>query len=168
MKKENKEIKIQHNKIIGIVIFLILVNNMVFVYANEEQNFAQAEEIIKQRISCNNLTEDQLEILGDYYMEQMHPGEFHEIMDERMGGEGSESLKQVHINMGKMFYCGQTNALSSGMMNTMMGRNIMGSYRNYYISPIYSAVNFFLSILIIVTLILLIFYLIKKIGWKNG
>ena len=60
-------------------------------------------------------------------MEQMHPGEAHETMDEMMGGEGSESLKQIHINMARFFYCGESGAMSSGMMNMMMGRGMMGS-----------------------------------------
>ena len=150
--------------------FLIIASlNASLASEDVKSVIAQAQEIISQRVSCEAISLNQLEILGDYYMEQMHSGELHEIMDERMGGEGSESLRQVHINMGRMFYCGQTNALSSGMMNTMMGRNMMGSYGNYYsINPIYNALNFFLSVLIIVALTLLIFYLIKKIGKKNG
>jgi hypothetical protein len=74
------------------------------VSAHSGDTFANAEEIINQRISCSELTNEQLEILGDYFMEQMHSGELHEIMDERMGGEGSDSLRQIHINMGKTFY----------------------------------------------------------------
>ena len=96
--------KTHFDKIFGIIIILVI--SMGFVYAHGEETFAQAENIIKEKISCNKLTDYQLEILGDYFMEQMHPGELHEIMDERMGGEGSESLRQVHINMWQAFYCG--------------------------------------------------------------
>src|SRR3989344_9200400 len=115
-----------------IVILFVLSLSISFVLANEEETFAAAEEIIKQKISCDSLTEDQLETLGDYYMEQMHPGELHEIMDERMGGEGSESLRQIHINMARSFYCGERGMMSAGMMNMMMGGNMMGNYPSYY------------------------------------
>ncbi|MBS3168544.1 hypothetical protein J4216_05430 [Candidatus Woesearchaeota archaeon] len=115
--------KIEKRNIILIFFALGILLNSLMVYAHGEETFAQAEELIKQRIDCNNLTTDQLEIIGEYYMEQMHPGELHEIMDRMMGGEGSESLKQAHINMGNSFYCGEHQFLSSNMMNIMMSRN---------------------------------------------
>ena len=59
-------------------------------------------------------------------MEQMHPGELHEIMDERMGGDGSEQLRQVHIAIARNFYCGEHQAMMPMMMNTMMGRTGFG------------------------------------------
>ena len=144
------------NKFNLIFAMLIILFSMTFVLAHSEETFAQAEELIKQKISCENLTQEQLEILGDYYMEQMHPGELHEIMDERMGGEGSESLKQVHINMGLTFYCGEVGGMSSGMMNTMMGRGMMGNWG-------YSGTNFWIfNILFIIVIVLLIILLIKS------
>jgi putative membrane protein len=92
------------------------------VSAHGEEAFEEAEKIIDSKTSCDQLTEDQLEIIGDYYMEQMHPGEDHEIMDERMGGEDSESLRQMHINMALSFYCGEHSVMTSDMMDFMMGR----------------------------------------------
>ena len=59
-------------------------------------------------------------------MEQMHPGEQHEQMDEMMGGDGSETLKGMHINMAKSFYCGEHEAMSSGMMSSGMMNMMMG------------------------------------------
>ena len=120
-------------KLFTLLIIFALVNAFL-VFAHGEEDFARAEEIIKQKIPCNELTNDELEIIGDYYMEQMHPGELHEIMDERMGGEGSEQLRLVHINMAKMFYCGQSNVMPMSMMNMMMNRggfNMMG-YNNLF------------------------------------
>ena len=55
-------------------------------------------------------------------MEQMHPGEQHELMDKMMGGEGSESLRQAHIFMARRWYCG--DAVGMGMMGMMMGGNV--------------------------------------------
>ncbi len=111
-------------KIISILIGVFLLSAFI-VFAHGEEDFAQAEEIIKQKISCSKLSEGQLELLGDYYMEQMHPGEAHEQMDEMMGGDGSESLRQMHINMAKSFYCGEHTAMQGNTMDMMMGGNMM-------------------------------------------
>ena len=147
-------------KTLIVLIATLLFINIGLISAHTEETFLQAEEIINQKISCENLTQEQLEILGDYYMEQVHPGELHEIMDERMGGEGSESLRQVHINMGLAFYCGERGAISVGMMNTMMG-----SYYRYSSGTNYFALIF--NILLIVGLVLLVILLIKQIQNKN-
>ncbi len=103
-------------------VFLVLTT---FVFAHGEGDFAEAEEIIKQKAPCNELSDEQLEHIGEYYMEQMHPGEAHKQMDKMMGGEGSESLKQMHINMAKAFYCGEHTAMSGSMMDMMMGDGMM-------------------------------------------
>ena len=119
-------------KKISIIIVLVFALSTL-VFANE--NFDEAARLIENKVSCDELTEDQLEMIGDYYMEQMHPGEIHEIMDERMGGEGSDSLRQVHINMARNFYCGEYGAMPIGMMNVMMnrgGNNMMGYYGSPY------------------------------------
>jgi len=112
-----------------ILLLLFLILSAALVSAHGEETFAEAEEIIKAKVACESLTDNQLEVIGDYYMGQMHPGEAHEAMDEMMGGEGSKSLMQMHINMGKSFYCGEHEGMSSGMMSMMMGRGtgMMGS-----------------------------------------
>lgn len=124
-------------KFMAILIILMTFNT---VFAHGEEVISQAENIIGAKIPCDDLTDDQLEIIGDYYMEQMHPGELHEVMDERMGGEGSESLRQTHINMARSFYCGEHEEIGYGMMGAMMGRDEMmyssgmigGNYMGYY------------------------------------
>jgi hypothetical protein len=112
-------------KIIGIMMVVIFSMSMFALGDSDggHGSFEEAEEIINQKISCDDLNDEQLENLGDYYMEQMHPGERHNVMDEMIGGEGSESLKVAHINMAKKFYCGDQNVMSTGMMNIMMGRD---------------------------------------------
>src|SRR3989344_4244389 len=104
-------------------------------------DFEKAKKIIDAKTPCSQLTEAQLESIGDYLMEQMHPGEAHEQMDKMMGGEGSESLRLMHIAMAKRIYCNDYSGMadygfmgmmgngmmSGGMMNMMMGGNMMGS-----------------------------------------
>ena len=150
---------------------ILLLFSFSLISAHGEETFSQAEEIIENKISCDDLTMEELEILGDYYMEQMHPGEQHEVMDEMMGGEGSESLRQAHINMGLSFYCGEHDAMSGEIMDMMMGRtgmmgsgNMMGNFGDYRTYGIFGLI---FMILIIVTLVLLIIWLINALQNKK-
>jgi len=104
-------------------------------------------------------------------MEQMHPGEAHEIMDNMMGGEGSESLKQVHINMAKRLYCNENVYIGYGMMGSwgmtnMMGRGMMGSYPASYAYNNYGYWNIF-WILLFAAVIFLIVWIIHRFGMKK-
>ena len=157
-------------KIILISLFVILFSFLVV--AQEEHDFTEAKQLIDSKISCSKLTNEQLETIGDYYMEQMHPGEAHEYMDKMMGGEGSESLKQVHINIAKNIYC---NENVGGMMGG--GYGMMGNY--YYQTPqdngIYQNNSFGFQIffyilltLVLVILILIILLLINKLKKQGG
>ena len=87
-------------KVLLLFIGIVLLLNINLVFAHEH-NLAETKQIIDSGITCDKLTDEQLETIGEYYMEQMHPGEAHELMDEMMGGEGSDSLKQMHIQMAK-------------------------------------------------------------------
>ncbi len=110
-----------------LLIFSLLILSLS-VFAMED--LTEAKQLIDSKIACDQLSDEQLETIGDYYMEQMHPEEAHERMDEMMGGEGSESLKLVHINMAKSIYCGEkvNGMMNGGMMsNNMMGSGIMGN-----------------------------------------
>src|SRR3989338_8490759 len=101
-----------------LAVLLIAFFSISFAAADAGE-FEEAKAIIDANTSCSALTEAQLEIIGDYYMEQMHPGEAHELMHKMMGGEDSETVKAMHINMAKSIYCGETNQGMMGMMNMM-------------------------------------------------
>lgn len=111
-------------------------------------DFTETKKIVDSGIGCGNLTGEQLEPIGDYYMELMHPGAAHETMDRMMGGEGSENLKQAHILMARRFYCNETAGgmmgapwgqaqgdMMRGMMGAQWGQNpmqgMMGGYGTY-------------------------------------
>jgi hypothetical protein len=155
------------NKIISLLIIGLFILSFVGASGDHGTVFAEAEEIIEQKISCEELNDEQLEALGDYYMEQMHPGEAHEVMDEMLGGEGSESLKEIHINMGRAFYCGEHGAMSGEMMDMMMSRNGMmrgdGMMSGNYGNNLFIWVFWFL---LIVALVLLIVWLIRQLQEK--
>lgn len=105
---------------------VVAVTLVMSVVAHSEDEFGAAEELIQQKISCSEITDDQLELIGDYYMEQMHSGEAHERMDAFLGGEGSDNLRQMHILLAKNFYCGDHQGMTPAMMSMMMNRGMMG------------------------------------------
>lgn len=139
---------------------LVLLLNISLIFAHEH-GFTKTKQLIDSGISCDKLTDEQLEAIGDYYMEQMHPGEQHEIMDEMMGGEGSNTLKQAHINMARRFYCNEgvgrmMDVTGFGGMMGMMGPMWGGSW-------LMMTFWFLFWIAALFALILLIIWLYKKI-----
>lgn len=110
------------------MVILVMALLVFTAAAHTEEALEEAEQLIQTGIPCDELSEDQLDHIGDYYMEQLHPGVMHEVMDARMGGEGSESLRQAHIAMAYRFYCdnldGQGTVDSSGW--GMRGFGMMG------------------------------------------
>lgn len=158
-----------------ILYFLIFILSIGFVYADAEE-FAEAKRIIDAKTPCSKLTENQLEIIGDYLMEQVHPGQTHEIMDKMMGGEGSESLRLMHIAMAKRLYCNDVNdAVNYGMMGAGYGRMYTGGMMNMmgygmmgnlgYGYGYWTFLNF-LSLALIIGLIILIYLWVMKL-WKE-
>lgn len=154
-------------KIMLLGIILLLVISVVFA----AEDFSEAKSLIDQRAPCDELSSSQLELIGDYYMELMHPGELHELMDERMGGEGSESLRQVHISIARNWYCDDSNNnLRYGMMG--YSRNGAGSgygmmnqnyYQDGFSSVWYSVAMMIFWVLVLAALVLLIAWLIKQL-----
>lgn len=137
--RQNKRIR----KIITIkaLITSIIFSIPLFVLANDvhQESLAEVLRAIQQSqgaqeirdIDCNKVSDQQFEEVGDAVMETMHPGEQHELMDQMMarlptpersdggqGGEGSDSLKTMHITMGQNYLnCSQeTTNTTGGMM----------------------------------------------------
>lgn len=152
-------------KIIVILVLILLSITIVLAQESHEAEIEEGKDIVKSKISCDKLSDGQLEAIGEYYMEQMHPGEAHELMDNMMGGEGSPSLKQVHINIAKRLYCNENVYVGYGMMSSggMMGGGMMsrGSYGLGYWGFFE-----FIYLLLLIGVIILIYLLIIKL-WKN-
>lgn len=154
-------------------VFMILLLNLSLANAHiTQQEINEVKSLINSKVSCKSLSDSQLEIMGEYYMEKMHPGEAHELMDKMMGGEGSESLWQMHINMAKRIYCnedvsGTMGMMNGGMMSMMMGGNMgYGMMGNYgYGFGYWNFLNVLYAILLI-GLIILVFLGIIKL-WRN-
>ncbi len=134
------------------IFLLVMVLLSIGLISAHGENFSETKQVIDLGINCDKLTLEQLESIGDYYMEQMHSGEAHEIMDKMMGGEGSESLKQMHIAMAKRIYCNEnTGGMMSGNMMSNNGLGMMGNY-NYNTSS-YSTTTILINSLLIVLII---------------
>lgn len=118
---------------LSIFVLFLLSISLAFADGNHQTGFEEGKKLVESKISCDELSDDQFEAIGDYFMEQMHSGKAHEMMDQMMGGEGSERLRQMHVMMAKNLYCNE-NAGSMmgsggmmGMMNRMNGGGMMGA-----------------------------------------
>jgi len=156
-------------KIFTILILGMLLLSVSLVFAHEH-DFNETKQLIDSGISCDKLTDEQLESIGDYYMEQMHPGEAHEMMDEMMGGEGSESLRQMHINMAKRLYCNEDvgGMMGGGMMgNNMMGSGMTGNYSAYYGYNSFWNILWLIFLMGVIVLIIWLIYNFTKKGKES-
>lgn len=114
-------------------------------------------------VNCNIVSDADLERLGDAVMEANHPGEAHEAMDQMMGGEGSENLEQMHINMGRSFLgCYTNNGQEVRGMGYMMGGNYTGWTGAPMMNNGYGYLWGLNSVLLSVLLVVLIRYFWKK------
>jgi len=156
-------------KLILASLIVLLTLSFVIADSDSHEDFSEAIEILEQKIPYAQITDDQFEILGDYFMELMLE-EDHEYMDEMMGGEGSESLRIAHINMGKRFYSQylQTEILPTrGMGPGMMGENNWGHMMypgDGHFFWGFGAVGFGIVALIAILIIVLVFLLAQKKG----
>ena len=136
-----------------------------------EQLLRKYDKSKLQEFSCNDLTDQDFEKVGDAVMESMHPGEAHGSMDNMMGGEGSESLRQMHIRMGKRYFGCETDGFVGGM--EMMGRGGMGMMGQGLVSAGWPAVGGFAGLYSIATTITWISFIALLISgarwfWKRA
>ncbi len=134
------------------IITITLLLTPALVYGH---NLTEAKQLIDSGISCDQLTEDQLEAIGDYYMEQAHPGEAHEMMHAMMGGESSPAVKQMHIQMARVMYCNESVDMPT-MMSMMGWTSKQASYSGWDVLDV-------LYVALIVGLVILVYLGIVKV-----
>lgn len=132
-------------KLIAVVIINLLFAGTAYAQMGMMGSFGQygntetksvLQEIYKDQniesqgqVDCSKVTDDQFEKLGDAYMGIMLPNEQqHEVMDNMMGGEGSVSLTQAHINMGRSYLGCWSNYNSGPVYMPMMNGYGFGNY----------------------------------------
>lgn len=87
----------------------------------------------REELDCSAIPDEQFEALGDAYMGVMHPNEQqHELMDQMMGGENSQTLSAAHINMGRAYLgCWSDYSAAPVVMPMMGGFGMMNSFGPY-------------------------------------
>lgn len=164
-----------------LILCMLLCGSILIGSVTAHEDVTAGENLVKSKALCEALNDHQLEEIGEYYMEQMHPGEAHERMDAMMGGEGSASLKQAHVNLAKSFYCGEEAAMPMSMMNTIMGRGVsgmmgtqtgaipqMGGFRMMSLAGSWTwGILGFLYVLVVAFVISVVFWLSYKLVMKN-
>ncbi len=155
----------QRSMILGIVVMMVVMAGVVSAHAAHpaHDTFEQAEALINAKIPCTDLNEDELAAVGDFLMEQMHPGEAHERMDEMMGGENSASLRQMHINMAKSQYCNESR---TGMMSMMGGMGMMMGSSGWMIFMMAAMMVIWIGI--IIGVIYIVYWLLKTLFIKGS
>ncbi len=170
-------------KKILILMLGIFILSLTFVSASPtQQELSEAKTLIDSRLSCNNLNSSQLELIGEYIMEQQHPGEAHDQVDRMMGlVDGSVQDQQFHINLAERMYC-NSGYNGGGMMGNYNGNSMMsgvytnsGNNVNYYGHDMmgayygdygygYMIFSWIITILIIILLFAVIFFIIKNLN----
>ncbi|GEM_PF-4617655 len=135
-------------KLLYIIILLLLLP-----LAIAETELEQGKLLVESKVDCSDLTEDQLEAIGEYTMEQLHPEQAHEEMHTILDlEEGTNAHKQFHVNLALTMYC-----QGGGMMayNNMMGYGMMG-YGSWNVFS-------FLYLLLLIGLVILAYLWIIKL-----
>lgn len=99
------------------------------------QDIYKSQNITSQsQVSCSKVTDDQFEKLGDASMGYGITEQQHTAMENMMGGEGSATVKQAHINMGRAYLGCWSNYNSGPVLMPMMGYSgsLSAPVHNYY------------------------------------
>ncbi|MBI4226368.1 hypothetical protein HY612_04610 [Candidatus Roizmanbacteria bacterium] len=169
--------------IFSILIFLLLLVIPVLAQDShtareEREGKAIWDKLQKKQLTCDRLSDEEFERLGEYYMGQMM-GDSHEAMNNMMAKMmGEKGEEQMHLIMGKRLSgCDSSAQLTSqgvgfmpmlGMMQMMTGgdrsmmgyggfNNMMGGF------GLFGLLFWLFWIVILVDLILLGIWLWKKI-----
>lgn len=121
------------------IVLVVFSFSAAISFAHEdEEELALGKQLVDSKVSCSDLDDENLEAIGEYIMEQMHPGESHDLMHQMMGvEEDTKEHEQLHVKIAKHHYCNDYNTTSGfgmkggcGMMRNksmVSGSGMMGS-----------------------------------------
>jgi len=129
-----------------------------------EQGISSSEKINPDKVS-----QAKLEELGDSVMEAMIGNTaMHDQMDIRLGGDGSDSLKAFHINVGLNYLTDYPNGMMNLMSGGMMSNNnsyATSGWNGYSMMNSYASVGVFVGfflLLLIVVIALIVLAILKS------
>lgn len=99
------------------------------------QDIYKSQNISSQnQVVCVKVTDDQFDKLGDASMGYGITEQQHTAMENMMGGEGSATVKQAHINMGRAYLGCWANYNSGPVLMPMMGYagSLSAPFHSYY------------------------------------
>ena len=105
---------------------MLVVLLCISIAVAQDADIDAGKQLVDGKIPCDQLTENQLVQIGDYIMETMHPGDAHKQLEQQLGGEDSEQLKQAHLQMAQRMYCGRGMGTQSGGMMGSRSYGMMG------------------------------------------
>ena len=125
--------------ITGLIIVTLLIGGTAFANSGHgreiEDILAEIREDqgigLGESIDPNRVSDEHLEELGEALMDTMHPNEReHELMDQMMGGEGSESLEYMHRMIGYRYLSGDFRTGVDPLMGPGAGGSGFGMMGN--------------------------------------
>lgn len=158
-------------KIIPSILVFFMIVVALFASA-ESMNLDKIEEgkrLARSQARCEDMNEGQLEAIGEYLMEQMHPGSAHEAAHRMMGlEEGTLEHEKFHVNLTKSMYCGAGDWGMLGVVKTdLFDISMMKNYLNQQNMFLSIPVIPYLALAAIITIILIYLALSNKKHKRN-
>ncbi len=123
-------------KLFFATVFILTLTLAIPVFAQRTSETAADEakgkevwdKLQSKEVDCKNLTDDDFDVLGDYYMGLM-AGNNHEAMNNRMSKMmGDDGEKQMHIAMGKrLSNCDPTAIIPQDVAREYYGNEYYGN-----------------------------------------
>ena len=166
--------------LVGVIFFLLLLLPARRSFAHGEDSSSGHTQTLEQlltellrqqqvdkisQLDCRRITQDEFVEIGEAWMSAQHPNPLvHTMMDRMMGGEGSATLRNAHLQMGKNFLrcLDDRESKEGGEQSTMMnwGYGMMGG-------SIFGSLFLFFWLITWVLIIILLIAAIRYL-WQKG
>lgn len=115
-----------------VLAFLALVGSAL-AHEHSEMANLDAKYLVYSGEGCENFSKDELMVIGDYYMEQVHPGFAHKVVHSMLGGDDSETLHNLHIHIAKVWHCMEPgNGITGWFEMTLREKVVKGNKDRFF------------------------------------